>query len=180
MSKFVTCLTPGCFLFSVPTYPDDRGSFTKLINRADLLDAGVRTNFAESFISESKKGVIRGFHFQVPPKDQAKMVFCLNGNIADVLLDLRKQSPQSLKHEVLHLQSEEPQILYIPPGVAHAFQSLTEVATLIYWTSGPYSAEYDKGILWNSVGVRWPLQPSNVSKRDQGFPKIEGFQSPFE
>ena len=133
----------------------------------------------EQYYTISKKGVLRGMHFQTPPREHNKLVYCTSGIILDVVLDLRIGSPSYLKHFSLNLSEEMGNILYLPAGLAHGFYSLTE-ATVSYNVSTVYAAEFDSGILWNSIGMTWPNMFPEISERDSKFSALENFQSPFK
>ncbi len=142
-------------------------------------ELGLEASFAESFYSSSGTDVLRGMHFQMPPADGAKLVYCLQGTVLDVALDLRLGSPAFGKHVVFQLSAEEVSAAYIPRGVAHGFFTREAPATLIYHVSTEYDAELDAGVLWNSFGMDWPCSSPVISVRDRSFPKLLSFVSPF-
>ncbi|HLU16517.1 MAG TPA: dTDP-4-dehydrorhamnose 3,5-epimerase family protein [Edaphocola sp.] len=168
------------FLITLPKFDDERGTFVKTFNAA-LFAAGADIAFdlQESYFSLSAKDVIRGMHFQMPPHEHAKIVFCPQGAILDVILDLRKDSPSYGQYEARVLSAENHQAYYIPPGFAHGFKSLDEGAMTFYLVSSGYHKASDTGILWNSFGFDWECQAPVLSPRDKSFVAFEDFQSPF-
>ncbi len=169
----------GLFSISLPRFEDARGTFQKCFQEALFRSAGINFTLRESYFSRSAKGVIRGMHFQTPPAQHAKIVFCPAGKILDVALDLRKASPtygQSFSQE---LSEENHSALYIPEGFAHGFQALTEGALTFYLVSSVHSPAHDTGIRWDSFGFDWGPEAPVLSERDQKFETLAGFNSPF-
>lgn len=156
-----------------------RGRFVKIFHEPSYAALGLETNFAEEYYSVSHKNVIRGLHFQVPPMDHVKMVYCLEGHALDVVLDLRVGSPTYGQFETFELNSINSSSIYIPKGMAHGFCALSENTIMVYKVSTVYSPEHDAGILWNSVGIPWPIRDAVLSVRDQDFSTFADFNSPF-
>lgn len=173
-SKINGCveLTPNIFL-------DERGSFVKVFHNEAFKALGLEAEFAEEYYSKSLMGVTRGLHFQVPPEDHTKLVYCVEGSVFDVVLDLRLGSPSYGQCETFNLTASDANMIYIPKGMAHGFCSLSESSTLIYKTSTVYNPECDSGILWSSVQVDWPTKHPIISERDVAFPSFNHFVSPF-
>lgn len=170
---------PGCFEIRPEILHDSRGYFVKTF-RADAYGAqDLVTSFAEEYYSLSKKNVLRGMHFQLPPHDHVKIVTCLSGTIMDVIVDLRVGSPTYAKFEVFELSGQKANILYLPSGIAHGFYVRSDEATVMYKVTSHYDPEHDSGILWNSLGIPWPDDYPIVSPRDQSFLRFNSFQSPF-
>ena len=170
---------PGCFELRPRIIADERGRFVKLFQRSDYQKLGLTTEYREEYYSSSKKGVIRGLHFQLPPHDQAKAVFCIEGSAMDVAVDLRKGSPTYGKHFALTLDAQSGNGLYLPKGFAHGFCALTDSAVLFYKVETEYAPESDAGILWNSCGIDWPSASPILSARDRSFVALKDFASPF-
>ncbi len=118
-------------------------------------------------------------HFQLPPHDQAKLVYVPYGKIVDIVLDIRKNSPTYGESLSVKLSRENRKSLYIPSGCAHGFVSLSDNAIVVYMTTTTYQAEYDSGIRWDSFGYNWQIVNPIISKRDQSFIKFSEFESPF-
>jgi dTDP-4-dehydrorhamnose 3,5-epimerase len=168
---------PGCRLLRPKEFKDHRGRFVKTYHLPSFAELGLETTWEEDFWSESRKGVLRGLHYQAPPFDQAKLVTCLTGSILDVVVDLRRSSRSFLRHAHCLLDSARPEALYIPRGVGHGFAVLSESAIVFYKTSRPYCPEADRGILWNSCGIDWPIQNPILSTRDAGFPTLQMYMA---
>ena len=166
-------------LLDLTFFPDDRGSFTKTFNRSGLLEQGIDFTVLESYFSVSRKDVIRGLHFQLPPHQHAKIVFCPFGAIMDVLVDLRQGSGTFGRVYAQELSAENHRAWYIPEGFAHGFRALTEGAITYYLVSSEYSRAHDTGILYDSVGYKWAVPAPIVSERDRSFPPLGQFHSPF-
>lgn len=169
---------PGLLVIDAPSSADARGSFTKTFVAADFLAAGVPMDFTEEYYTVSARGVVRGMHFQVPPRALDKTVFCVGGTVFDVVLDLRRGSPTYLEAETFTL-AEGGAGLYIPSGCAHGFAATSERACLTYKVTCDYSASHDTGILWSSIPVEWPVSNPIVSERDAAFVPMADFDSPF-
>ena len=158
---------------------DPRGSFVKVFNYDFFTNNGLTTNFKESYFSISKKNVIRGMHFQIPPYEHSKLVFLNQGNILDVVLDLRENSETFGRHHFLKLDSDNPILVYIPIGCAHGFLCLEDNSIVSYFQTSVYSKDHDTGILWNSFEMDWPIEQPLISDRDKSFIKFPVFNSPF-
>jgi len=179
MLKTQTIPLPGAQVIDLPAFADNRGAFVKTFNDSLFRESGICFGLKESYFSVSAKDVIRGMHFQTPPHQHAKIVFCPVGAILDVIVDLRKGSPAYGQHYAQVLSAENHKAYYIPEGFAHGFKSLTEGAVTYYLVSSEYSQPHDTGILYNSIGFDWQLQEPVISARDLSFPALEAFDSPF-
>lgn len=170
---------PGAFIIETDSFKDDRGTFVKTFHEDTFKEHGINVDFKESFYSISKKDVIRGMHFHLPPKDHAKLVYVSHGSTIDVILDLRKGSPAYGEHQSIELSAENHRMVYIPTGCAHGFISLADDTCMIYLQSGVYSKECDSGIAYDSFGMKWQVQKPVLSKRDQEFVSLDNFNTPF-
>jgi dTDP-4-dehydrorhamnose 3,5-epimerase len=171
---------PGLHVVHASCSTDERGAFTKTFIASEFTAAGLAKDFAEEYHTLTRGGVVRGMHFQVPPCDHEKMVFCLQGAIFDVVLDLRVGSPTYATSLSFRLSGADAVGLYIPSGCAHGFAVLSDQAITTYRTTTPYSPRHDAGVLWSSVaGVVWPLDAPIVSKRDARLPACADYSSPF-
>lgn len=166
-------------VIELPAFLDARGSFVKTFHHTILQEAGIDFTLRESYFSLSKKDVIRGMHFQLPPHQHAKIVFCPQGAILDVIVDLRKGSPTYRQHYAQELSAENHKAYYIPEGFAHGFKALTDDAITYYLVSSEYSQPHDTGILYDSIGFDWQVEGPVLSQRDLSFPAMEAFDSPF-
>ena len=170
---------PGCFELYPEIKSDERGSFIKIFNNELFTSLGLSTECRESYYTTSYKNVLRGLHFQKPPFDHSKLVFCISGEVLDVIVDLRVGSPTYKQFEVFDLSSEKANGIYLETGLAHGFYVKSSKATLLYNVSTVYSSEHDSGVLWNSIGFEWPNANPILSTRDMSFKALEDFYSPF-
>jgi len=169
----------GVYIIEPEVFRDERGLLTKPFHKDTFTQHGMDFNFEESFYSISKKGVARGMHFQIPPKDHSKLVYVPNGAILDVILDLRKGSPTYGKHVSVELSDLNHKMIYIPTGCAHGFLSLKDNSCTTYLQSTMRSAEHEGGIRIDSFGMDWPVTKPIISTRDQSFPTLKEFKTPF-
>lgn len=169
----------GCFEVQCTSRPDDRGTFLKIFHDQAFQSLGLCTSWAEEFITSSRRGVLRGMHFQAPPRQHAKLVTCLCGRVLDVVLDLRAGSATYGKTHSVELSWNSARSLYIPEGLAHGFLALEEGAMVHYKVSTIHSPEQDHGILWNSFGFAWPEGNPILSQRDRALPPLDAFRTPF-
>ena len=169
----------GCYELRPTIIPDERGKFLKTFHEDFFSNAGLETHFVEEYYSCSKAGVIRGMHFQLPPYDHTKIVYCMQGAAFDVLVDLRVNSPTYRKCSTVSLSEDVGNGVYVPKGVAHGFCALKENTILAYKVSTSYYPESDTGILWNSLDIIWPVNDPIVSSRDSKFCPLNEFISPF-
>ena len=159
---------------------DERGSFSKTYNQSSLEKLGLPPfTIKESFFSFSKKGVVRGMHFQLPPHDHSKIVFVPKGAVLDVVVDLRKKSDTYGQHMEIELSDQNYLALYIPSGFAHGFQALEDDTLIYYLVSSEYAPAYDTGIHYLSCDIEWPLEIKGTSDRDNTFVNFDQFESPF-
>ena len=179
MFELRDCAIPGCREIRPKALIDARGQFVKIFHAETFEGLGVETNFPEQFYTTSKQGVIRGLHFQAPPMDQTKVVFCVSGSVLDVVVDLRVGSPTYGHHVRFQLDADKPCAIYIPSGLAHGFCVLGSSATLMYMVSRSYAPQCDDGIAWNSAGIQWPVSAPILSERDRGLMPLADYRSPF-
>lgn len=158
---------------------DARGRFVKTFHADFFAAHGLRTDFAESYYSLSRNGVLRGMHFQTPPAQHAKLVHCAAGRILDVVVDLRRSQPSYGQFVSFELDADKGSLLYIPEGCAHGFLALTDNAMTVYNVTSVYAPGEDSGILWSSFGFEWPISAPLLSDRDLGFQPLSRFDSPF-
>lgn len=156
---------------------DSRGSFVKIFHRRAFEECGLHADFREVYYSRSVAGTVRGLHFQVPPFEHAKLVYCVTGKVLDVLLDLRQGSPTYGKSCSLELEGERDGLVYIPAGIAHGFWAMQDTI-LSYSVSTEHAPAHDAGVHFRSVDVAWPESPI-ISERDQALPRLSDFESPF-
>lgn len=170
---------PGAFLITMPSFDDARGTFVKTFHESTLVDQNIYFELKESYFSLSHKNVIRGMHFQLPPFQHSKIVFCPKGAIMDVILDLRKDSPTYLETYAYELSEDNHTAIFIPEGFAHGFRSLTDGAMTYYLVSSEYSRDQDTGVRYDTIGFNWGVKEPILSARDLSFMSMEEFSSPF-
>lgn len=159
---------------------DTRGNFRKVFNESFFKENELRIDFKEFYYSTSHKNVIRGLHFQIPPHDHVKLVFVTQGEILDVVLDIRKNSLTYGHVFSTILNDSNEQALYIPKGFAHGFLSLKNDTIVNYMQTSVYNKDSDTGILYKSIDFGWNnVQSPIVSERDQSFISFKQFKSPF-
>ena len=122
---------------------------------------------------------MRGLHFQTPPADCAKLVYCVEGKVWDVALDLRKNSPTYGQHHSLVLDGNIGNMFYLPEGMAHGFYTMSEHVVMMYKVTKVYNQEHDTGIRWDSAGIPWPCMSPILSDRDRKFVCFRDFETPF-
>lgn len=167
----------GVYAIENRVFQDHRGTFVKTFHSELFAAKGLATDFKESFYSVSKKGVLRGMHFQIKPCDHAKLVYVTAGEILDVVVDIRVGSETFGKYFSTNISSTKGNSLYIAKGFAHGFLTLSESATVVYMTTTVHSIEHDSGIHWDSFGFAWPKDIELVvSDRDSQHPHIESIK----
>lgn len=177
MSRFEIQSTKleGLAVVQRSTIGDERGFLSRVFCANELKTVGwdwpvVQVNHT----CTPQKGAVRGMHFQLPPKAEAKLVSCLRGTIWDVAVDLRQDSPTFLGWHAEELSADNRKAALIPPGFAHGFQVLSEGCELLYMHSEFFAAEAERGIhpLDPIVGINWPLQITKLSRRDDSHPPL--------
>ncbi len=170
---------PDVLLISPDVFTDERGSFFESYNQAKFEQLGIHDSFIQDNLSTSKQGVLRGLHFQKDPYAQAKLVSVVAGEVFDVAVDLRPQSPTYGNWIGETLSEENHQMLYIPAGFAHGFYVLSGEAKFSYKIAGGvYNKESSTGIMWNdpTIAVEWPLLPNStpiLSVQDAALPLLK-------
>ena len=150
-------------------FSDYRGSLIKTFHEPTFGQCGLETDFIEDYYSISNKNVLRGLHFQVPPHEHTKIVYCVCGKVFDVVLDIRKGSPTFGKFETFIINDENAHMIYISPGLAHGFYTLSDKAIMMYRVSTVYSPDSDSGILWNSANISWPCDEPILHSEIKNF-----------
>ena len=169
----------GLFLLSTSIFVDQRGSFKKVLSKDNFDALSLESNFVELYYSISKKDVIRGMHFQLPPMDHIKMVYTINGKILDVCLDLRSTSKTYGTYFPIILSGNDNKYLYIPKGIAHGFAALEDNTIVHYAQTTGYSEDHDFGIRYDSFGFNWNIENPIVSDRDKSFCRLADFTTVF-
>ncbi len=173
---------PEVILVEAKSFQDERGFFLESFKESAFNNNGIDTRFVQDNFSHSVKGVLRGFHYQKNPKAQAKLVTALRGEILDVAVDIRKNSPTFGKWVSEILSENNHKLLYVPEGFAHGFCVLSEEADVLYKVNNEYSTEHEKGIKWNdpNIGIVWPIDKPILHEKDQQLPLLKDADNNFE
>jgi dTDP-4-dehydrorhamnose 3,5-epimerase len=158
----------GALVFEPKVFGDERGFFMETWNYERYREAGLDVKFVQSNLSKSSKGVLRGLHFQ-NPKPQGKLVQILVGEVYDVAVDIRKNSPTFGQWHAEYLSGDNQKQFYIPEGFAHGFCVTSEMAIFSYMCTNLYDAKADNSILWNDpkIGIKWPVKEPGLSDKDK-------------
>ena len=169
MSKFKKIETgiEGLYIIEPTIFGDDRGFFLESYNKKEFKEIGITDEFVQDNHSKSKKGVLRGLHFQTK-HSQGKLVRVIRGSVFDVAVDLRKGSKTFGKWFGVELSAENKKMFFIPENFAHGFLTLEEETEFVYKCTDFYYPEYDSGIIWNdkSIGINWDLGKYNLKEKD--------------
>ena len=175
MFEFHKTEIEGVFIIEPKVFGDDRGYFMETYKESDFLDAGLNYKFVQDNQSKSRKGVLRGLHYQ-KHYPQAKLVRVISGEVFDVAVDLRKGSPTYGKWVGVILTAENKKMFMIPRGFAHGFVVLSETAEFVYKCDELYHPEDECGIMWNDpeVGIKWPYEDEPLlSEKDKKHPSLK-------
>lgn len=164
----------GAYVIEMDRFDDHRGFFMESYSRDKFREFGIHDDFVQDNHSRSHRGVLRGMHFQYPPKATSKMVRCLKGRIYDVAVDMRRDSPTFKKWFGIELCADSPTMFYVPAGCAHGFYSL-EDSEMTYKCSEHYSKEHDAAFRYDDaeIGIKWPINQDGeliISDRDRAHP----------
>ena len=172
--KFRRLDIPDVVLIEAQAFEDQRGLFMEGYKRSDFSANGIHDTFVQDNYSHSLRRVLRGLHYQKHPKDQAKLVTVLRGEIFDVAVDIRRGSPTYARWVGKVLSAEDCRLLYIPVGFAHGFCVLSEEADVLYKVTAEYAPELDRGVIWDDpeIGIRWPINDPMVSPKDAELPPL--------
>jgi dTDP-4-dehydrorhamnose 3,5-epimerase len=173
---FTETAIAGAYIINAQPFSDGRGWFTRTYCKTEFAQIGHTEEWVQINHSFTKEiGSVRGMHFQYQPHAEIKMVRCIAGKVYDVMVDLREGSPSFLKWVGVELSAENRQTLYMPKGVAHGFQVLQENSELVYNHSSAYEPQSEGAILYNdtTVGIKWPLPVSNISKKDLSYEPLD-------
>ncbi|MDU2461172.1 MAG: dTDP-4-dehydrorhamnose 3,5-epimerase [Clostridium sp.] len=182
--NFIETKIKDLYIIEPKVFGDNRGYFMESYNKKAFEEAGLTMEFVQDNESRSKRGVLRGMHFQTK-HTQGKLVRVTEGEVYDVAVDLRKGSPTFGMWEGVLLTSENKRQFYVPEGFAHGFLVLSDVATFNYKCTDFYAPEYDSGLLWNDpdVAIEWPLDGIEeilLSEKDKNQKTLKELDLPFE
>ena len=181
--KFSKVVIDGIVVIEPTVFVDKRGSFLESYNKNEFEKVIGKVSFIQDNESRSSKGVLRGLHYQTPPFAQAKLVRCIEGEVLDIAVDIRKGSPTYGLYHSEVLSCENKKQLFIPRGFAHGFLVLSDSATFAYKVDNAYTKDNEAGIQWNDkqLGIKWGVKESEIfiSDKDLQLPLFSKFKSPF-
>jgi len=166
--KFIETDLPGVIIIESEVYTDSRGHFMETFHQKKYADFGISRPFVQDNYSHSRKGTLRGLHYQLK-NPQGKLVYVTTGSIYDVAVDIRRGSPTFGRWAGINLSSENRRQLFIPEGFAHGFCVLSDTADFFYKCTDFYVPGDDHGILWSDpeIGIDWPVQDPILSEKDK-------------
>ena len=172
---------PGLLLVESSVFPDNRGFFMESFRAKDFEQAGIPP-FVQDNLSRSRKGVLRGMHYQIHPRPIGKLIRCVRGKILDVAVDIRRGSPTYGKWASIELSDEGNRMLWVPAGFAHGLYALTDFADVMYKVTDYWSVDVDRGFRWDdpAVGIAWPSKDPILTPKDAAFPLLAEADNTFE
>jgi dTDP-4-dehydrorhamnose 3,5-epimerase len=179
--QFTELALPGVMLIEPRVFSDGRGFFMETYKHDDYVSAGLIDPFVQENHSRSGRGVLRGLHFQRPPRAQAKLVRAISGAVFDVAVDIRPDSPTFRQWVGVMLSAENKRMLYVPAWCAHGFCVVTAEAEVVYKVTAEYSPEHEGGVIWNDpeLCINWPVSSPVLSSRDNGWPILAHILQPM-
>lgn len=178
--KVIQSKIPGCFEITFNQMKDNRGSFTKTFHEHLFKELHINMDVAEEYFTHSVKNVFRGLHFQLPPMDLDKMVYCVSGKVTDFVVDLRVGSPTYGDWVSFELDGDKPSAVFVPVGLAHGFHVKSDSAMMQYKVSNVYDSKCDAGISYTSFDFAKSIVDPIISERDLKFVTLEQFENPFK
>jgi dTDP-4-dehydrorhamnose 3,5-epimerase len=175
--KFSSASLPGVWLVELELREDARGFLARTYCEQEFGAHGLNTRWPQCNLTLThERGMIRGMHFQADPKPEIKLIRCAAGAILDVLVDVRRDSPSFGRWEGFELSAANRRQLYVPGGLAHGFQCLTDRCEVFYMMSESYAPALTRGLRWNdpTVNIRWPIADPKLSERDRDLPLLAG------
>lgn len=173
----------GVLIIEPQVFTDERGFFVETYNESRYKEFGITGDFVQDNLSQSKKGVLRGLHYQAPPFAQGKLVSVSKGAVLDVAVDIRQGSPTYGKYIAVELSAENKKQLWIPEGFAHGFLTLEDETLFTYKCTNVYAPECDRGINWNdpAIGIEWPDLGMEfiISEKDKNLPLLQDATKDF-
>lgn len=174
--QFQPLSLPGVVQVDAEPAADGRGAFARLHCEREFAAHGLAARMVQTSVSLSRRrGTLRGMHWQRAPSREAKLVRCIRGSVLDVVIDLRPDSATFLQHIAVELAAATRRALYIPPGLAHGFQTLEDEVEVLYQMSDFYDPALAAGVRWNdpAFGIAWPLPVSTIHERDATYPDFD-------
>lgn len=172
--KFTRLSVPEVVLIEAQAFEDERGFFMESFKESAFSSFGMDSRFVQDNLSHSRKGVLRGLHYQKSPKAQAKLVGVIRGEVFDAAVDIRKGSPTYGQWVGEILSSANHRMLYMPVGFAHGLCVLSDEADVFYKVTEEYAREEERGVIWNDpdIGIEWPVKGPILSKKDAELPGL--------
>ena len=167
----------GVLVLEPDVFSDERGFFLETWNSARYENAGIRGPFVQDNVSFSKRGVLRGLHFQYP-QSQGKLIQVISGGVVDIVVDIRKGSPTFSQWVSEELSDANHRQMYIPPGFAHGFCVISDTAVFSYKCTDYYNPATEKGIIWNDpdLNIDWPIKEPILSPKDKEYLRLKDFR----
>ena len=179
--RFTPLGLPGLVLVEEKRIGDARGFFAETYRASAFRAGGIDASFVQDNYSRSTRGVLRGLHYQLPPRAQGKLIRVVQGEVFDVAVDLRRGSAGYGRWEATRLAGDDGRLLWVPPGFAHGYVVLSETADLTYKVTAEFDPTLDRGIRWNdpAIGIEWPVERPILSERDRVQPVLADAGNPF-
>ena len=179
--KYMPTDVAGVTIIDIEPDRDDRGFFSNVFCADEFAEYGLLFNVAQTSVAYNyARGTLRGIHRQVPPNVVATLVRCTRGAIVGVAVDVRPESDTYGRHVIVQLSADNRRALFLPPYVAHGFQTLADNTEVLYQVSGVYETAEEQGFRWDEpeFGIDWPLAVSVISERDASWPLLASVKKP--
>ncbi|MEL6863200.1 MAG: dTDP-4-dehydrorhamnose 3,5-epimerase [Bacteroidota bacterium] len=166
----------GAYLIELRPFQDHRGLFARTFCHREFEAIGHQKAFVQfNHSRNTEKGTLRGMHYQKPPHGEIKLIRCVCGAVYDVIIDIRRNSPTFLQYTAVELSAENMQMIYIPEGFAHGFQTLADHTELLYHHTAYYTPGAEGGLRFDDPGINieWPLAVKSLSEKDQRYPLLD-------
>lgn len=173
--KFTETKLKGAFIIEPELLKDERGFFARMFCQKEFKAHGLNPKLVQCSLSYNRhKGTLRGMHYQIDPKAEARLVRCTKGSIYDVIIDLRKTSPTYCEWLAVELSAENYKMIYVPKGFVHGFLTLEDNTEVFYQMSEFYAPECARGVRWDDpvFNIKWPIKEKIISKKDKDIPLI--------
>jgi len=177
--RFISTKLDGVHIVELDRLTDERGFFARVWCPHEFAEHGLNSRVAQSNIGYSeRRGTLRGMHYQIAPHEEAKLVRCTRGAVYDVALDLRLDSGTYLEWFGVELTADNARMLYVPPGCAHGYLTLTDGTELFYQTSEFYEPSAARGVRYDdpAFAIEWPIEVLVVSEQDRGWPLVDSME----
>ena len=179
--RFQRLELPDIMVIEPTAFEDDRGMFMETYRASEFVAAGIREPFAQDNHARSRRGVLRGLHYQMTARGQGKLVRVASGEIYDVAVDIRRRSRTFGRWAAVRLSAANRLMVYVPPGFAHGYCVVSDTADVIYKTTAEYDPAQERGIIWNDpeLAIAWPVTQPHLSARDAALPTLRAADNDF-